>query len=203
MGVLVALFVGAIIFSNNKSTDSPTTNTTASASSHTKGKGSKGVILLEYGDFQCPACGQYYPLVKQVKEKYGDDITFQFRNFPLVQIHQNAMVASRAAEAAGLQGKFWEMHDILYERQQSWESSSNAPAIMEDYAAELGLNVDKFKTDFASSAVNDTIQADMQAGQQAGVNSTPSFYINGTKVDPLPQDLAGFSKLIDDAIANK
>jgi protein-disulfide isomerase len=202
MAALVLLFVGFIVFSKNKDdSGSSSSGGTSEGSNYVLGAGTDSVTLVEYGDFQCPACRSYYPVIKQVKEKYGDRIKFQFRHFPLVQIHQNAMVAHRAAEAAGRQDKFWEMHNMLYERQQSWESSKNPTTIMEDYAAELGLNIDQFKTDFASASVNDTIQADIKAGQALGASSTPSFVINGKKIDPLPTDVAGFSKLIDEAIA--
>lgn len=202
MAALFVLFIGVVVFTKNqKSSDKTTQSDNSSAESqHVIGAGNKKVTIIEYADFQCPACKSYYPVVKQVKEKYGDDIKFQFRNFPLVQIHQNAMVAHRAAEAAGRQGKFWEMHDILYERQTVWGSSTNATAIMEDYAAELALNNDQYKTDFASEATNKTIAADVKAGQSIGVNSTPTFLINGKKIEKAPNDLAGFSKLIDEAM---
>jgi protein-disulfide isomerase len=200
--IIVAIFVG-LLFVGKKDASAPTGNnsaTTVQPTNHTEGKGTSGVTLTEYGDFQCPACGAYYPIVKQVQQKYGDQITFQFRNFPL-SIHQNARAAHRAAEAADKQGKFWEMHDMLYERQKSWESSSNPAAIFEGYASELGLNIDQFKADVASSAINDIINADVQAGQALKITATPTFAINGKKIDN-PRDIEGFYKLIDDAIAS-
>lgn len=199
---LVVLFFGIVIFTKNKDDASNNdANSGSEGTSYVLGAGTDGVTLVEFGDFQCPACRSYYPVVKQVKEKYGDRIKFQFRHFPLVQIHQNAMVAHRAAEAAGRQGKFWEMHDLLYERQQGWDTSNNPTSIMEDYAAELGLNIDKFKADFASESVNNAISADIKAGQELGASSTPTFAINGVKIEKLPTDVAGFSQLIDQAIA--
>lgn len=202
MAALVLLFIGVIVFGKDGDDSSSNNGDNSSqGSNYVLGAGTDGVTLVEFGDFQCPACGSYYSVLKQVKEKYGDRIKFQFRHFPLVQIHQNAMVAHRAAEAAGRQDKFWEMHDLLYERQQAWQDSSNPTTIMEDYASELGLNIDKFKTDFASASVNDTIQADIKAGQALGASSTPTFVLNGNKLEPLPTDVAGFSKLIDEAIA--
>ena len=199
---LVAVFLGAVIYSkNNGDSNSDGNNSGAEGSSYVVGAGTSGVTVVEFADFQCPACRSYYPVTTQIKQKYGDKIKFQFRHFPLVQIHKNAMVVHRAAEAAGRQGKFWEKHDLLFERQQAWESSPNPTAVMEDYAAELGLNIDQFKTDFSSESVNNTISADIKAGQALGVSGTPSFVINGKKIEPLPTDLAGFSKLIDEAIA--
>lgn len=165
------------------------------------GGNAKKVNLTEYGDYQCPACGQYYPLVKQLVEQYKNDIQFQFRNFPLRQIHPNAQASSRAAEAAAKQGKFWEMHDLLYEQQNSWKDSSSANVVFEGYASQLGLNVAKFKTDFASAAVNETIAADYAEGTKLGVNSTPSFFVQGKKITN-PQTLDEFKKIIDEAIKN-
>lgn len=201
MAALVILFIGVIVFNKSKDNSSGDGSSSSQGSNYVKGAGTDNVTVTEFADFQCPACRSYYPIGKQIQEKYGDRIKFQFRHFPLVQIHKNAMVAHRAAEAAGRQGKFWEMHDLLYERQTTWESSPNATAVMEDYAAELGINIDQFKSDFASESVNDTISADIKAGQAAGANSTPTFIINGKKIEPLPTDITGFYKLIDEAIA--
>lgn len=199
LAVLALFFVGFLWFSNSKEAEAPNSG---QATNHATGAGNKKVTLIEYGDFECPACGAYYPIIEQVKEKYGDDITFQFRHFPLVQIHKNAMVAHRAAEAAGRQGKFWEMYNLLYSQQQSWTASSSAARIMEDYALQLALNMDQFKKDFASESVNDAINADLKAGQALGANSTPTFVLNGKKLDPLPdRSVEAFTKLIDEAIA--
>jgi protein-disulfide isomerase len=163
------------------------------------GDNTKKVTLVEYGDYQCPACGAYYPIVKQITDKYSKDIQFQFRNFPLSQIHQNARAGARAAEAAAKQNKYWEMHDLLYEQQKSWESSTNVAAIFETYATQLGLNMTKYKADFGSNEVNDIINADYAEGVRLGVDSTPSFFLQGKKIEN-PQSLDAFSKLIDDAI---
>ncbi len=199
-----AIFAG-LLFAGKKQANAPTSNGNSSvqASNHVQGKGTTGVVLVEYGDFQCPACGAYYPIVKQVKQKFGDQITFQFRNFPLIQIHQNAMAAHRAAEAANKQNKFFEMHDMLYERQKSWEQVTNPMPIFESYAQELGLNVGQFKSDVSSSAINDIIQADIREGQALKATSTPTFVLNGKKLDTNPRDFESFSKLIEDAIKAK
>ncbi len=204
VGIIVVL--GSVFwFTRSKSTapGSSSSTSTASVSNHTEGKGSTGVTLREFGDFQCPACGQYYPIVKQIVNEYNDKITFQFSNFPLVQIHQNAMSSARAAEAAGLQGKYWEMHDLLYQQQSMWSSSSSATSIFNQYAAQLGLNVEKFKTDYASPAVLNTINADIKAAQQIGATGTPTFVLDGKKIDTPPTTIEGFRKVLDDAIAAK
>ncbi len=179
--------------------DSGSTATQSSLSNNVIGKNSKKVTLVEYGDFQCPACGQYHPIIKQLISEYQNDIQFQFRNFPLQQIHPNARAASRAAEAAAKQNKYWEMHDLLYEQQSGWESSSSTKTIFEGYAKQLGLNVQKFSTDFASEAVNKTINADYEEGNKQGVTGTPTFFLQGKKIEN-PQTLDAFKKLIDQAI---
>lgn len=203
MAALVVLFIGVVVFSRSNDSDNQNGTDTSEGSNYVEGAGTDGVTLVEFGDFQCPACRSYYPITNELKEKYGNRIAFQFRHFPLVQIHQNAMVAHRAAEAAGRQGKFWEMHDILYERQQAWSNATNPTAVMEDYAAELGINIDQFKSDFSSESVNDTISADIKAGQALGANSTPTFVINGRKIEQLPKDVDGFMQLIDEEIARQ
>lgn len=178
------------------------TGNTSKLSNHVQGENAKKVVLVEYGDYQCPACGSYYPIVKQVVEKYKADIQFQFRNFPLSQIHQNARAGSRAAEAAAMQGKFWEMHDLLYEQQKSWESSTSVVPIFESYATQLGLDMAKFKTDYAGTEVNDITNADYEEGVKLGVNSTPTFFLQGKKIEKNPQTLDDFNKLIEEAIKN-
>jgi len=198
--------LGAIFWFTREKANAPSDGnkgSSAQPSNHTFGAGKKGVILIEYGDFQCPACKAYFPLVKAVQDKFKDDITFQFRHFPLVQIHQNAFAASRAAEAAGMQNKFWEMHDILYEQQTTWAANSSPYTFFEGYAQQLGLNLTKFKEDYSSAAVNDIINADIKQGQALGANSTPTFVLNGKKVNQNPSDQKAFEKLISDAIAAK
>lgn len=200
LGVLILGFIGFLVYQNQSDDTSSNGDGSAQASQHTFGEGTKNVTLIEYGDFQCPSCAGFSPALDEVKDKYGDDITFQFRHFPLTQIHQNAMAAHRAAEAASKQGKFWEMHDLLYSRQQIWSQSQNAAGIMEDYATELGLNVEQFKADFASSEVNGTINADIASGNDFNVTGTPTFILNGEKIENPDPTIEAFSELIDAAI---
>lgn len=201
--VIIAGVCGFIVYNNQKkSDDGANVASTVQASDHVKGSDSSGVVLVEYGDFQCPACGSYYPIVKQVYEQYKGQITFQFRNFPLVQIHPNAMLAHRAAEAAGKQGKFWEMHDKLYETQQSWSATTSAATVFESYAQQLGLDMEKYKADAASQAINDVINADIREAQKIGASSTPTFVLDGVKIQN-PRTVEDFAKVIDEAIAKK
>lgn len=199
--IILGLFVGYFYVTKS---DSPTgdSNVTASTTSHTKGAGNKKVTLVEYGDFQCPVCAQYEPIVEEIIKKYGDDITFQFSHFPIDSIHPNARGAHRAAEAAGSQGKFFEMHDILYANQQSWSSSSNGKAIFESYATQLGLDMVKFQTDYSDETVNNIINADLEAGKALGVTGTPGFVLNGRLLeDNERRGIVEFFKAIDDEIA--
>jgi protein-disulfide isomerase len=200
VGIIIAIFAGLLWVNGNKKDDNGSqSNTKVTPTNHIEGKVDSKVKLVEYGDFQCPYCGQYYPIVKQVVAKYQDKIAFQFRNLPLSQIHQNAIAGARAAEAADEQGKFWEMHDMLYEKQSEWSSSNNVSSIFNSYAEQLGLNVTQFKKDFASSKVNDRINADKNEFNKTGEPlSTPTYFLNGKKIQATSVD--EFSKLIDEAL---
>ncbi len=198
LAVIAVLFVGVTIY-NNKKEDK--TTSTGAASNHLIGKSDKGIKLVEYGDFRCPYCGQAYPIVKQVTEKYKDQVVFQFRNYPLKNAHLNAVAAARAAEAASKQGKFWEMYDLLYSQQAAWSSTNSAQSIFTGYAKQLGLDTAQFKNDYSSKAVNDTINADMQAFEKLGIRiATPTFILDGKQVKT-DISVAAFSKVIDEALA--
>jgi len=149
-----------------------------SRSDHAQGPRDAPLTLVEYGDYECPYCGQAYQIVKAIQEALGDDLRFVFRNFPLAQIHPNAMNAACAAEAAALQGKFWDMHDALYENQDSLD-----PQSLLAYAAELGLDLDRFAQDMVSTRVEERIVSDLEGGARSGVNGTPTFFINGFRYD--------------------
>lgn len=148
------------------------------------------VNIVEFGDYQCPACGAAHPNLKKIIEDYKDnpDVNFVFRNFPLDTIHPNAHISSEAAEAAGAQGKYWEMHDLLYQRQSEWEASPSPVDIFARYAAEIGLDVEKFKSEVSSRKYAEVIRADQSDGEAAGVNSTPTIFINGEKSDSYQYD---------------
>jgi protein-disulfide isomerase len=142
------------------------------------------VTLSEFGDYQCPACGQYHKFLKEnLLPKYDGKIKFVFLNYPLPQIHDNAQPAAQAAEAAALQGKFWQMHDILYERQKDWENLKDPRSKFESYAKEIGINLDQYKQDFASQKVIDIINNQAALGDAFKLEGTPSFFVNGVQVD--------------------
>lgn len=201
--ILCVIVFGAILLISKKDAGAPTNSdgSTVQATSHTRGENKKKVTLTEFGDFQCPACGGYFPIVESVVEKYKDDIQFQFVNFPLTAIHPNAMLAHRSAEAAGNQGKFWEMYTLLYQNQTTWSgmTSTQADSAFRSYAESLKLDMAKFDTDQKSQSTNAIINADISKGKELGVSGTPSFFINGKKIEN-PKDEEAFKKVIEDAI---
>jgi len=151
---------------------------------HASGREGAPLTLEEFGDYQCPPCGNFYPEVEKIRTDYGDKLHFIFRQFPLTRAHANALVAAHAAEAAGLQGKFWEMHDRLFRNQNSWAKDANPRAIFETYAAALGLDLERFKRDMNNAEVDARIVADHERGQSLGVTSTPTFFLNGRELSP-------------------
>ncbi len=169
--------------------------------SHMTGKKDAKVTIVEFGDYQCPACAAAHPQIKSVLEKYKDntDVNFVFRNFPLETIHPNARISSEAAEAAGTQGKYWEMHDKLYENQDEWASSQTPMDMFIKYATEIGLNVNDFKISVEQRLHADVIDTDLKDGAAASVNSTPTIFINGTKTSGYQGD--ELIKAIDEALA--
>jgi len=189
--ILVGIVLGLGLlfwFTSGDKAGAPTTSNTQ-PTNHVEGQGKTGVTLIEYGDYQCPVCYSYYPVLKEVANKFSQDIFFQFRNLPLTQIHQNAFASARAAEAADKQDKFWEMHGMLYENQDpqgqsGWVASKDPLSYFTQFAQQIGLNVDQFKQDYSSAEVNALINADLAEFNKTGQQlSTPSFFIDGKHVD--------------------
>lgn len=156
---------------------------------------SSKVVFTEYSDFQCPACAAYYPIIKQLQEKFGSKIGFAYRYFPLSNIHANADIAAQAAEAAGRQGKFWEMHDLLFQNQKVWSPDPDAQAIFKDYAKQLKLDEAKFATDLFANDVKDKILTSFENGIALNISGTPTFFLNGNKI-PAPRSYEDFEALI-------
>jgi protein-disulfide isomerase len=186
LAVIVVIFIGIFAISQNSSSNSSSgskSSTSSGPTNHVQGENSKNVTFVEYGDYECPVCETYYAPLKQAVTPLLPDIHFQFRNLPLSAIHQNAFAAARAAEAAGLQNKYWQMHDLLYENQNQWASQSSPQDTFNVYAQQLKLNVDQFKKDYISSKVNDAINADLAEFNKTGQDkATPTFFINGTYI---------------------
>lgn len=208
------LFVGVIAFSIlilavgiifiNKSTSAvPTTSKerakeilTVKNDDWVKGPENASITVVEYLDFECEACRVYYPIIKKIKEEYQDKVRFVVRYYPIMG-HKNALPSAYAAQAAGIQGKFWEMHDILYENQKTWGGGQTEnPSLFEQYAQQIGLDMDKFKNDVKSSEVRVRINRDKNSASSLGIQGTPTFFINGERI-PNPKGYEDFKSLID------
>jgi protein-disulfide isomerase len=150
---------------------------------HTIGPETAAVTLLEYGDYECPYCGAAYPVVERVRELMGDDLRFAYRHFPLAQIHPHAYQAAEAAEAAGAQGRFWDMHHMLFTNQDRLGLRD-----LIDYASAVGLDLDRFVEDLRGHAHAGRLREDFMSGIRSGVNGTPTFFVNGVRHDG-PWDL--------------
>lgn len=164
-----------------------------------KGNPKAAVVVVEYLDFKCEVCGSYYPWIKRLAEEFKDRVAFVTRFFPLPG-HKNSLTAALAAEAAGRQGKFWEMHDTLFENQEAWgEKPAPTPEIFGAYAQKIGLNMEQFKRDVSSPAVKERVERDRAAGQRFGVQSTPTFFLNGEKMQN-PKSYTDFKTVLQGAI---
>lgn len=200
IGFLVILFF-LLIFGgkNNQTITGSSQANEIQANDHLKGNKEAKVIFIEYSDFQCPACAAYYPIIKEIVKIYQDKVLFVYRHFPLRQIHPNAQPAAQAAVAAGLQNKFWEMHDLIFERQKNWSEVKNPKDLFIQYAQELALDIEKFKLDLDSKEVKDKVNADYNSAISLRLNGTPTFFLNGQKLD-LPLPLEKLKKLIDEKL---
>ena len=198
--VLVAVIVAVVLMSRTGGTNAPAAQQNSGSANlnpaqqtrapqpgapnpWAKGGASARVTLEEFSDFQCPACGGLEPGLRRVVTDYGDRVRLIFRNFPL-QMHKYAFIASRAAEAAGQQGKFWEMHDMLYDNQKEWSDAMEPRVQFDSYATRLGLDVQKFKADMERQDLAERIKADVLRGNSVGVKGTPTVYLNGRELMP-------------------
>ena len=166
-----------------------------------KGNPDAEVVLIEYSDFQCPACASFYVIVEEILDEFGSHMQFAYRHFPLKSIHDKASLAGQAAEAAGLQGKFWEMYAEIFENQAMWKqlSVNDAENYFTKYAANLDLDQKQFIEDLNSSKVENLVEAEFKSAREGGLNSTPTFFLNGEKIEN-PKDLQEFRTLIRNAI---
>lgn len=205
LGILVALvaFSGSsrVDVSNVKLYDIQKANSqNGDIADHVFGKVGSKVTLIEYGDYQCSACARVYPVIKNITEQYKDQLQFVFRNFPLGETHPNGKAAAGVAEAAGLQGKLWGMHDLLYETQDSW-TGLNGKKLSDffiDLAKELKLDTTKLNDDLSKSPINKKINYDYALGAKSGVNGTPAFFLNGKKLDvSMSSSTDSMKKVID------
>jgi protein-disulfide isomerase len=161
---------------------------------HAIGAADAPVTLVEYGDYECPYCGMGYPIVKSVQRALGSQLRFVFRNFPLAEAHPHARQAAQAAEAAAAQGKFWEMHDMLFEHQSALETED-----LVGYAESLGLDVARFARELESGTYAKRVRDDFRNGVKSGVNGTPTFFVNGDRYEGPWMHVEQFTRALREA----
>lgn len=210
--IVVAVIGGMVYIATQNRLDVSNIGTEAAAKSlpaeersgniadHTFGSTAPKITIVEYGDYQCPGCRTTAPEVKRLTDKYKEHVQLIFRNFPIASLHPNARAAAAVAEAAGKQGKFWEMHDLLYTNQEVWGAAQlkDRTELFIGYAQQLGLNMDEFDRDVASDAVNKKISFDTAVGRLQQVDATPTLILNGEKLKL--EDADGMEKAIRDAL---
>jgi protein-disulfide isomerase len=203
IGLLVLVLTIAKLASTPPKSDLPAfpTSVEITPSDWIKGPRSSAVVLIEYSDFQCPACRNAEPMIRDMQNEFGDRVLFAYRHFPLRQ-HMFAGLAARAAEAAGRQDKFWEMHDLLFEGQERWSIQGHPEETFIEYARKLGLDVGRFRSDMASQESVAAVQEDVRTGTRAGVDHTPSFFLNGEMIRN-PRNRDEFKNVLNQALRNK
>jgi protein-disulfide isomerase len=169
---------------------------------HVRGNAKARVTLEEFGDFQCPPCAMMAGFLKKTEEEYGSRLRLIFHHFPLT-MHVHAREAALAAEAAAMQGRFWEMHDLLYKEQAAWSKAEDVPALLNSYAATLGLDLDRFKKDLQNPEVAARVDADQKLGASRGVTSTPTLFVNNVALPTDAINPAGVKKAIETVLQEK
>ena len=202
--ITIILILGGIFFFSMKNKQQSTSTQAdmsilLSNTRHSQGNSNASVKIVEFADYECPACGAASPITKKVIEKNKDKVYFVFRHYPIPS-HRNSKTAALASEAADEQGKFWEMHDLIFENTTDWVTSDNAKKVFEGYAEKLGLDLEKFKQDFDKGG--GVINNDYTDGNKVGVDATPTFFINGEKHTGLITE-DKFQDLIDKASTSK
>lgn len=200
--VIVAVSVwGLIALVNTPSAPTTPTMTAPAVNSTDMTRGPKNakVTLIEYADFQCPACGAYHPLIDQLMKDFNGKVLFVYRFFPLTTIHKNAMNSAKAGYAAQLQGKFWQMDDLLFNNQSTWAEMDDPTSVFVGYAKQLGMDTAKFTVDMQAQSTKDFITKEQDAGIQIGIDATPTFFINGKSIQN-PQSYDAFKQHIQDAL---
>jgi Na+:H+ antiporter, NhaA family len=208
--VLFATVGGAWVFmrsakqsssSNNGPTPTLGTEPTGAEPPHIRGNANAPVTVEEFADFQCPSCGAYYPELKKIESEFGERLRVIFRERPLIPPHEHALIAAQAAEAAGLQGRFWEMHDKLYENQKTWSEANDLVPIFVDYAKQIGIDTDRFMKDLNGEAVATRIFQDGKRAHALNVNSTPTFFVNGKEAKDDSWKPEGLRAMINQALS--
>src|SRR5215510_8951615 len=182
--------------------DTQSVSAGSDSSAHIRGKPDAPVTLEEFGDFQCPPCGQFAGFAEELLKEYDSRLRVVFRNFPLPG-HEHARDAALAAEAAGFQGKFWEMHDTLYKEQSSWSKAPNTRELFESYAGTLGLSIEQFKKDMDSDKAKERIDSDHALADSLGIKVTPTLFINNRPMEPQEKNPEGVRAAINAALGGK
>jgi protein-disulfide isomerase len=184
----IAVAAGAAVFlarqpdSDNGGKNEPTTKLDQAVGGHFRGPENAEVTLVEFGDYQCPSCGAYHPFVKEILNRYPTKVRLEFHHFPLITIHPNSMAASKAAEAAGQQGHYWEMHDALFEYQAQWADRPDPKPIFAAIANRIGINGTILLQDMENPALQERILKDVEQGDKAAIQAVPTFFIKGQQV---------------------
>jgi protein-disulfide isomerase len=182
--LVAAIGAGAFLFRSTQPQPSTTSSPTGSPIASPTAVTPRSVVTIEeFGDYQCPPCGALHPTVKNLKNEYGDRVRFVFYHYPLTQIHKHALEAAHAAAAAGLQGRFWEMHNLLYESQNVWSEANDLRPIVVNFARQLGLDVERFTRDMDGARVDALVSADVRRANSMGVNATPTLFIDGQLIE--------------------
>ncbi len=200
IGLVGLLFASLITYyfyalSTNGVIATPEVLPSVSQEDHTRGGKAASVTIVEYGDFQCPACSAYEKIIREIEKKYPEDVRVTFRHFPLIQLHKNAFMAAKYSEAAGSQGKFWEMHDMLYDKQAEWGDTLDAEVRIQGYGKLLGLDSTKLQQVANSKEAEDRVIVNLKEATALKLPGTPSFFINGKKIDSKDIQVA-----VDDAV---
>ncbi|MBI4193340.1 MAG: thioredoxin domain-containing protein [Candidatus Colwellbacteria bacterium] len=171
------------------------------AADRQKGPFEAPITIIEYSDFQCPACAYYEPLRVRLAEEFSSEVRIVYRHFPLSEFHMNALPAAYAAEAAGEQGAFWEMHDVLFYKQAEWVPLVNSREAFARYAAEIGIDVERFKRSMSDAVLRGKVRADYEGGVELRIAGTPTFFVNGERIEPNPRTYDEFKGLILSALS--
>jgi len=208
--LLAAIAAGAVLYRRMKPAPQQpapqkSTHTVAPGADPPRARGqmSAPVMIEEFGDFECPPCGILHPILKEIEKEYGEKLVVVFRHNPLPQIHKHAYDAARAAEAAGMQGKFWEMHDKLYEKQNEWNVAPDPRALFTGYAKDLGIDADRFARDMTAEIVTARVTLDMRRGRSLGVTGTPTLFVEGRQLPPEEVSAEGLRRAISAVLQEK
>jgi protein-disulfide isomerase len=207
-GVLViSMAAGMMVYRSSSQPETQPSNTSNVTSStdfrHARGERNAPVTLEEFGDFQCPPCGALHPELKKIEAEYGPRLRVVFHNYPVISMHKHALAAAHAAEAAGLQGRFWEMHDMLYQNQLSWSPADDVRPVFIQYARDLNLDIERFTRDMDSPEVAARVRSDYERGSSQRVEGTPTLFINGRQMRPEAVTAEGLRLALDFMLGKK